>query len=305
MEEPFNQTLDQLFSEREQVAAMFNENTQIDRLSEGEFKVSTTLADGIAEGGQKVEIIMKKQLVEELLPLLLKDKSGKTPQPMAYRVTKMAVNGKQFLKDDEPFYLDPNLPGEPVFRIDQEEKQKIIDSLPPPPPFLFWEPSSDEDSHPTPGLEPLPNHWGGACAIATAGIILMSEIKTGDSLLAILHERGHLSDTPNKPVLGKIRAEFTATIDRNAELREQKQDVLPTFRETQTFLSLLYEEVRADKFALYELTAMRNQGNDLFPNDLDFVRARKSLTVPLMTYLQVDPDLRKSIGSKANSILNY
>jgi hypothetical protein len=267
----------------------FNPDARITQLVEGEYKVKTILKDGIAEGGQEVEMVVLSEAVIDDL----RGKFKKDEEVSGWKVKKMIINGGNFIKEDLTLYL-----------LDISAHR---DST-----------QTNEYSNSLEGLFGIQSATYGV--ISGKDIVMSNGIKTGDNVAAIAHEEGHLQSSPEGKIIDVPAKRLVSMINerkwRNLlisvlnpisyELTGETNELIPpSGEEKQQYVAVLEEERRANMNALRNIEEKRKAGYDPFPNDPDLLRVKKSLTTAFLAYLRVDSALQKALGDEANRITDF
>jgi len=262
-----------------EIKRFFNTDSMINPTPDGGYYVETTIKDGdYVPGGQNIVMILGPKIhapgsslgspITEENYIDFLDR---------YKITKMVVNGKDFpYKEHQICFLA--LPGD----FDINENPELSASM--------------DNMHTHKYVR-----------------IFLYQLKTGNHLASLMHEQGHCFSGANYQ-------EFITLVDELHALRQaripsgiskgllSKRNVtLPpsiSDREQELLLLGLEIEARASQLGLEIIRDLRQEGNDLFPQDPDLVRVINFYKYALDSRLlpELYPGVREVTGDRLPQI---
>lgn len=278
---------------------LFSENTRITATSEINFQVETVLDKGICEGGQKVklELVLNGEILEPYM-----SSTGLEIKPfVCFLVNTFEVNGEELTSEESPIYL-----------TGEREPEYKLELL------------SDDDIQMREAYEnSLFTDEGGFVTVDRD--IALFQLKTGDSLATLLHEKGHilvedgdldfddnlqlkqqleetesaLKDLKNSRMFSNISNAFTGKMK---EIVPQDEPILILTKEiNKLYKKKIFDERRASIKALKFLRSHLN----MFPKDTNNIRAKLFYSAALSTYIREFKYRDESIKSEATRMVDF
>ncbi|MCW1949126.1 MAG: hypothetical protein KIH89_001610 [Candidatus Shapirobacteria bacterium] len=249
------------------VRNFFPENADINKDTYGTYFVEATLGDHpICEGGQKISLSLN--LVNMVDTEMVLENGQKVEPYVDLLVNSFLVNGKELKVPEVDFYLAGN-----IFERPNEEKSVFDCNL-----------LENRDAF---GLD------NKAPAVFAGGI------RSGISVAAYLHEIGHLmrEDVDLNDDDDDSSAESAKSVSMMVKDDSFKEDNL-TPKEVELYRMTIYEERRASLKAL----SILEKNKELFPNDQDLSKIKKTYSFLLSSYMQ----LRRAVRpDEISSIMDF
>lgn len=268
-------------TEDEEVAGFFGPDAIIERTVNG-YRVSTDLQDGVTEGGQGLQMEIGPRVDLEKTVAGYGDLVG-------YPLRKLKINGADYpLVSPQKTFLVSGLAIERSVPAPEDPEERLVHDF--------------------------KMSFVGTTASLEDGTIAVSHFRTGDDLVTLIHEEASfllMAEGVNSSDLRKryyemmiLRgmARYFSAFDTAGAARLE----YPSSEDVELYLAILKDESDADKKALTRIVNLKTENDiTLFPNDPNLLRAKKLLVTALsFGYMQIDPELRKAAGKRADELLN-
>lgn len=257
--------------ETQSLKKIFGDSPLIEKV-DSELTVKFELADGMAEGGQNVELKLSEMKIVQ--------KNHRDEWVNAFEVKQLVVNGVDITDDMHTIFLEVRKDkGNPVSGT---LSQKRVDER--------------KTGH------PINDHMlevYGTSAVPSSrdsGNIFATTFKNADDLVNLFHEDGHLDDKyfyTNKFI--QVRKENWLNNMFPDETKKKSPDELKIV--VDTWKALITQEITADKNAIQKIIKLSEKVK-LFTKDIenDLIRVRKSLEYIVGGYLnQMDGWYKKQL----------
>lgn len=246
-------------NEFKELFEIFGTTAEIKRGEEGGFVVETVLEDGIASGKQKLRIELSD--VKEVTKVEARKKVK------ACRAERLIVNGVNLEGEIPAIFFELRPQSGKVFKenptLGKDELQEEMKKE----------------------ANPLMRHalrlFGTATAFGSKSIF-MTVFSTADDLISLFHEVGHILDPQYFGSEYKLTA-FAHAFDKSI-LSVDGTIQADRFAAIKRWKFIMEREVAANNNGLIKIGELREKV-DLFPNDPDLLRVRKSFEFKTMSYL--------------------
>lgn len=240
---------------------IFGETAEIKRGEEGGFIVETVLEDGVASGKQRVRV--------ELSDVKDASKVEERKKVKAFQAKRFTING---------INLESDLP-EIFFEVRPQEGKVFKEN-----PTLGKKELQEEMQKET---NPLMKHvlrlLGTSTALGSKSIF-MTVFSSADDLIALFHEIGHTLD-PEYYGSEYHRAALFHAFDKSV-LSLDGTIQADRFAAIKRWKFIVEREVAANINGLRKIVKLREKV-DLFPDDPDLLRAKKSFEYKTTSYLRI------------------
>lgn len=237
---------------------IFGENADFQK-KENSFTVSLTLADGIAEGGQKIELELSD------IQSITKVDGGMAIE--VFKVNGFTINGVDITPDLGQIYFEiRNDKGKPVYSTRSQEQV-----------------SNEKNDNPIRSHQ-IEQHGSISYKSQTRGdCIFTPTFKNADDLVVILHEDGHLNDPDifSENYLG-IKEIYSIN---NWFIKEDDSD-MDEKSSLKYWKYILSHEVKAHRDGIDKVKKLESKVK-IFKADSqnEFVRLKKSMEILMLSYI--------------------